>query len=278
MEQNENIQPKDVLSFSYTKESFESLCNATRKTSLRSVCIFVISFLFLSVVFLANGSTVSGIALAVLAVAFSLYYAFNFVKSKKLNDEALSIIENKLYTYELYETHLFVTVKDEKEELKQFIVPLNKIRTRSIDDFLTFPYQNRLYALPMSLLKEHQLLISAILKKESLPPKNTKLTPLRITANVLLVVTILSIFLGIFIAVNIATILELSIPPLWILFFFLPISISTIILGIICKRKGYRYRAHIIVGIIFTFLLTIYGFLGIQLAQTPIVYELLLIL
>lgn len=277
MEQNENIQPKDVLFFSYTKESFENLCTATRKTSLKAASVLVVSALFLSVVFLANGDTILGIALGVLAVAFSLYYAFNFFKSKKLNEGLAIDIENRLYTYELYETHLFVTLKDEKEELKQYIVPLNKIKARSVEDFLIFAYQNRLYALPMSLLKEHQLLISAILKKESLPPKKTKPTPLSITANVLLVATILSIFLGLFIAVNIATILELSIPPLWILFFFLPISISTIILGIICRKKGYRYRAHIIVGIIFTFLLTVYGFLGVQLAQNPIVYELFLL-
>ena len=121
MEQNENIQPKDVLSFSYTKESFENLCTATRKTSLKAASVLLVSALFLSVVFLANGDTILGIALGVLAVAFSLYYAFNFFKSKKLNEGLAIDIENRLYTYELYETHLFVTLKDEKEELKQFI-------------------------------------------------------------------------------------------------------------------------------------------------------------
>ncbi len=46
--------------------------------------------------------------------------------------------------------------------------------------------------------------------------------------------------------------------------FFLPIPIGSIIFGVVTQRKGYTYKKNIIVGIIMTALLLIYGlFIGL---------------
>lgn len=46
---------------------------------------------------------------------------------------------------------------------------------------------------------------------------------------------------------------------MWVFFLMLPISIASLIFGIIYKRKGFKTTKNIVVGIIFTVLLTAYG-------------------
>ncbi|HCC35767.1 MAG TPA: hypothetical protein DEQ02_09120 [Ruminococcaceae bacterium] len=46
---------------------------------------------------------------------------------------------------------------------------------------------------------------------------------------------------------------------MWLFFLPIPIPLSSLILGLIYKRKGYKATKNIVVGIIFTALLTIYG-------------------
>jgi hypothetical protein len=45
----------------------------------------------------------------------------------------------------------------------------------------------------------------------------------------------------------------------WILWLFLPISISNILYAFYLKKQNYKFKSNLIIGIIFTFLLFIYG-------------------
>ena len=45
----------------------------------------------------------------------------------------------------------------------------------------------------------------------------------------------------------------------WILWLFLPISISNILYAFYLKKQKYKFKSNLIIGIIFTVLLFIYG-------------------
>ncbi|MBQ2875799.1 MAG: hypothetical protein IJE25_02175, partial [Clostridia bacterium] len=46
---------------------------------------------------------------------------------------------------------------------------------------------------------------------------------------------------------------------MWIFFLFLPVPIASIVFGFYLKKKGYKYKKNVIVGIIMAALLCIYG-------------------
>jgi len=53
-----------------------------------------------------------------------------------------------------------------------------------------------------------------------------------------------------------------SIKNSWLLYLMLPIPLTSLVMGIIYKRKGFKSTKNIVVGIIFTVLLLIYGSFG----------------
>lgn len=55
---------------------------------------------------------------------------------------------------------------------------------------------------------------------------------------------------------------------LWHFYLFLPITITSIIFGLYYRKKGYRVRKNIIVGIIFSFLLIVYGSMGFSVSPS----------
>ena len=78
-------------------------------------------------------------------------------------------------------------------------------------------------------------------------------------SNFLLVLSIASI-LGALIRVNaLSRVNQGFTENMWLFFLFLPIPISSIIFSFYLKKNRYKYRKNLIVGIIMTILLCIYG-------------------
>ena len=46
---------------------------------------------------------------------------------------------------------------------------------------------------------------------------------------------------------------------MWVFFLFLPVPIASIVFGFYLKKKGYKYKKNVIVGVIMAALLCIYG-------------------
>ena len=46
---------------------------------------------------------------------------------------------------------------------------------------------------------------------------------------------------------------------MWVFFLFLPVPIASIVFGFYLKKKGYKYKKNVVVGIIMAALLCIYG-------------------
>ncbi len=81
----------------------------------------------------------------------------------------------------------------------------------------------------------------------------------KITSNILFAASLLSI-LGALVLLDFITQEDyLYLENMWMFFLFTPIPISSIIFGFVMKARGYKYKKNIVIGIIMTIFLCIYG-------------------
>lgn len=92
-------------------------------------------------------------------------------------------------------------------------------------------------------------------------PKNQKLF-VRIAMLLLFAANFLSLSLGLFLVGTEGGNLIEGNADMWRFWLLLPIPMASIILGFLCRRKGYKTTKNIVAGFIFAFLLLIYGSFG----------------
>lgn len=80
-----------------------------------------------------------------------------------------------------------------------------------------------------------------------------------ITSIILFVASLLSILGGLALVGAVSSVNNLFVENMWLFFLLTPIPIASIVYGFVLKSKGCKYKRNIIVGIIMTVLLCIYG-------------------
>ena len=78
-------------------------------------------------------------------------------------------------------------------------------------------------------------------------------------SNLLFVLSICTIFGALLVVAILTGINQLMGKNMWVFFLFLPIPMASVGFGFYLKKKGYRYKKNVIVGIIMGALLCIYG-------------------
>lgn len=105
-------------------------------------------------------------------------------------------------------------------------------------------------------------------------PVNMPYPPVRTNAGIktMLIVLFILCFFSIYAGMILVELFSVksgsSIENMWLLFFVLPLPLSSLILGIIFAGRGYKCKKNIVVGIIFSFLLVIYGSFTFTFADT----------
>ena len=106
-------------------------------------------------------------------------------------------------------------------------------------------------------LKENSAFYSYMYKNPSKTVDEPILNKWRVTSILLFIASLLSILGALALAGTRSN--GLFVENMWAFFLLTPIPIASTIFGFILKSKGYKYKKNIIVGLIMTFLLCIYG-------------------
>ena len=259
MNQEDYGPVKESVSFSLTKLTFKKACKGT-KIILRKGFISTLLLLLLLTFLAFSFEDTLGIALAVFTFVFALLILIINAKANKLNKKRIDTFVKKHYTYELYEKHIRVILRDEKGEDKEYVIPLKKRKIFLEKGFLFFFDKNIAFPLPISELKENSKFLT--LKKNSPFKRNThakKRTILEKWALVFFIASIASLWGAMFVMATLSAQNHRFTDNMWVFFLFLPITISSIILGIACNVKGIKNKKNIIAGLIVSILLCIYG-------------------
>lgn len=185
----------------------------------------------------------------------------SFLKLRSAIKNSEQLTSNSTFRYYVHENHIEQTVSKNGEVVATHVIQLSEfLDIRQFGDLIVFQYNNQLFILHTADLTENSrfywFLRSRITEKQR-PKRKGSLTAVSV---ILFVLSIASLWIALIIAAFISGWDPYLFPHnIRIFLCFLPIPIGSIIFGVVTQRKGYVYKKNIVVGIIMTALLLIYG-------------------
>ena len=262
-ENNQNIEtkPNETYCFNFSKDELNQIQRLQKKFVYKRPAIFVLICVLLiisSITFSAPSITI-GFAFGMFLIGMVLHIktirAFNNSWSKNIER-----ICQSTYEYNVFEDYFIVNIYRDNEKMREFKCRFSDIeRIEKLDKWLFLQFGGQLFIIRTNDLKENSAFFSHIDKNSTKFVKKTPSNVWRTISIILFVTSILSIFGALSSVMSASNANNMFEENMWLFFLFTPIPISSIIFGIILKSKGYKYKKNIIVGIIMTVLLCIYG-------------------
>jgi len=183
-----------------------------------------------------------------------------FAVLRKLCQTAAEENNGKTYLYEVFDQSLTVSVFREDRCIKKMVLDFEQFeRVFRLAHVCVLQSRSELFIVPNSILCEHSFFTTFQPmgeEKRNLKPPRDKWSILSI---VLFVASIGSILFAISL-VGLVTSFNLNFTGnMWIFYLFIPIPVASVLYGFFLKKKGYPYLKNIVVGVIITGLLCIYG-------------------
>ncbi len=255
------IEPLEQYRFSYSINELEELRKKTRNGFICRILICTVIFLVLYIVCSADSApkavlgAIIGVLLYTVAINIAAYRKY---KHDWKNAEA-RVAENE-YSYKVFDDYFWVeidTAGELKRRQKIYFSEIEKAVT--IGQFLVLTVGGQGYYIKKSELHENSAFYQIKKDPEKQEARQAK-AGLRVISIVLFVCSIASIWSALFgVAVANAVNRGFMEENMWVFFLFTPIPIASIIYGLYLKKNGFKYKKNIIVGIIMTALLCIYG-------------------
>lgn len=193
-------------------------------------------------------------------LALFFLYLISYLGVKQMNKKNKSRLLQNVYRYEVHENFLIVRVWRENE-----VVNMNKILFADLEqvqdngNFFTYQYQGQLYLIRKSDLRSNSILYEALHGK--LPKnKNQHLHgKWRVVSIALCVACVLSLYAALICVATMSGGGENMPRNMWVFFCFLPVPISSIVVGLVLRAKQKKWKKNVVFGVIFTLLLFLYG-------------------
>ncbi len=197
-----------------------------------------------------------GIGALLIALASNLKALFIFKKSWK---DSFDKIINSIYKYEIYEDKLELNILRDGDLIQNSFKYSDIENIRNLRNYYLIQISNQLFILRKSDLAENSIFYTFLFKNPSKVLDETVSPKLKIASFILLVFSICSIFFAIILTGYLSEKNNLFVENTWLFFIMTPIPISSIIFGVVSKKKGYKFKKNTVVGIIMTILLCLYG-------------------
>ena len=251
-------QPLESYSFTYTKEEAKGLFKYSARSILTRSLISLFAFIFLFITSLNAADLIKGffLGITVLWILAFIRTVFLFRKNRKEGTERMS---QCTYTYDVFEDHLVVTIAHPDKKRSININPKDIQKVYFTEKHIILQVSNELYALKADQVDEGSHLHT--LYKLAMPkaPMSSARAKWRALSIILFIASISSVMFAL-LSVSVAgTINDKPVQNMWLFFLYLPIPIASIVFYSLLKRKGIVFKKNLIVGIIMSVLLCIYG-------------------
>ncbi len=254
-------EPKEAYVFKYEKSDVQEVFKKSSLPLLKRAVVFTLACIALFILFTATDApdVMIGFLLGYFLIGV-ISHIKGYFAYKKVWRSSESRILQSTYSYEVFEGYFVLNVSGNEEitrTLKIHFVDIEKIQ--SFGNYLVLQIWGQGYIIKKDALIIDSAFISlfnsATNKVEAQKPKNL----LKTLSILLFVLSICSIW-GALVGVAILSgINQAMTENMWVFFLFLPIPIASIVFGLYLKKKGYKYKKNVIVGIIMAALLCIYG-------------------
>ncbi len=260
-EQNTEIQPNEAYQFAFTKEELNEIYRLHRKSVYKKPILFTLTCIFLIVFFIGTSAPdiMIGFAFGMFLIGTVSQFKGILAYSKAWKNSTERICKST-YEYKLFDHYISVNIYRENEKIREskcFFTDIEQIQQFSKWLFLQFGGQSCI--IRKSDLKENSAFYSYMYKNPSKIIKPPIPNKWRTISIILFVASLLSIMGALALVGAVSNANGLFVENMWLFFLLTPIPITSIIFGFVLKSKGYKYKKNIIVGLIMTFFLCIYG-------------------
>lgn len=254
------IQPDETYRFQFDQKELKKIYQQERRNTFIKPIIFLAVCVF-QVIFLMTTSWSSGMVGFAWGILFiSVFYFINSVrKHRKLWKFSAERISQSTYEYQIYENHIIVCIYHNHEIIRQskcYYTDIEKIQNSK--NWLFIQFGGQTFIVRKADISSNSALYSYI---EQHPKKtinaNSKIW--NIVSWILFAASLLSIFGALNLIDKMASEYEPLPETIWVCFLLTPIPVASIVFGFVLKSKGYRYTKNIIVGIIMTVILCVFG-------------------
>lgn len=252
-------KPCESCLFSYTQEDcgaiYKSLFgNVAKKLILPFVCCaFLFALAFTTDIPAWGGGFLIGFAACFLTIAFAAIFRY-----LSLRKRAAAQLQETEVALEVYADSLSVTLRKEGEYRLQKKYSLSAVRKlRNTNDFLLMQWQDEQLIIKKKALKSDSVLYAC--SGADAPNAAAPANKARCLSLLFCLGSIAAFFFAIFLVLGISDPPTKFLQNAWILFLFIPIPIASVVLGFYWKAKKQVYKKNIIIGIVITLLLCIYG-------------------
>ncbi len=269
-EQNAEIQPNESYQFIFSKQELNEIYRLQRKSIYKRPIIFTVICILMIVFFIGSSAPD-----AIIGFVFGMFLigAVSHIKGiraySKAWEKSVEHICNSTYEYKLFENYIEINIYRKNEKIrtsKCYYTDIEQIR--QFDKWLFLQFGEQLFIIRKSDLKENSAFYSYMYKNPTKITEKHTHNRWKILSLILFVASLLSIFGALSLVAIVSSVNNLFAENMWLFFLLTPIPIASIALGFTLKSKGYKYKKNIIVGIIMTALLCIYGSFSFIFANT----------
>ena len=260
-EPTEAENAKENYVFQYSKEDLRGLYKYAIRPTVKRLIIFAVAFIFLFISFAATDAPDSIIGLTLGAFIFGVIaYVRAFVVSKKSWNANEKRILDSVYQYEVYEKHFVLNVSKNGEITKTFNIKFEEIEKISTwGRFFIIQYGGQSYLIDKEALDKDSHLLSFCSNNPSNVDEQAAKSPLKTVSILLLIFSIASIVGGGICVAIMSHYNYTYTDNMWVFFLFTPIPIASLIFGLWLKKKSKKFKKNVVVGIVMTVLLCLYG-------------------
>ena len=254
-------EPKEAYVFQYDKPSLQEVFKKARFPLIKRAIVFTLACIVLFILLAvakANG-TVIGLLLGYFLVGMISHVKGYFLYQKAWRFNETGILQST-YSYEVFDGYFILNIFRNKEAVKTLKLYFDDVeKIKAFGNYLVLQIAGQSYIIKKDALIHESAFITFFShtpnKVEVKKPTDTFKT-VSILLFVLSICTVFGALIGVAILSGIN---QAMTENMWVFYLFLPIPITSIAFGFYLKKKGYKYKKNVIVGIIMAALLCIYG-------------------
>lgn len=217
------------------------------------------------ILLLIGNNPVPGRVMFFVFVVFAVQTIINIIMIRRMIRTGEQHTANCIFHYDVYENYILQTISKNGEVVETRRMSFSELTNiRRYGNLIVSRFANQVFILHTEDLDENSRFYWFLRSRANEKKKPKKKGYLTAISVILFVLSIATLWIGLIFA---ATKAEADPDPaafshyLWVYLFLLPIPVGSIVFGVVTRRKGYAYKKNIVVGIIMTAFLLIYGLL-----------------
>lgn len=259
--QEADPQANEAYRFTFAKEELDEIYRLRKKIIYKNPVLFALVCVLLIVYLISTSASgiIIGFAFGALLTGSASHIKGIHAYNKVWKSSVERIIKST-YEYRLFEEYIEINIYRKNEMIRKSKCCYTDIeQMQQLGKWLFMQFGGQSFIIRKSELKENSAFYSYMYRNPSKTTETKSPDKWRAVSALLFIASLLSILGAVALVSAVSKANGLFAENMWLFFLLTPVPIASIVWGLVLRTKGYKYRKNIIVGIVMTALLCIYG-------------------